>query len=147
MAVSAAPGEECLRWPASASCSPVPGRGDAAACYGSARVAIAPLRFGAGLKGKVIEALHHGVPCVTTRIGAEGLGDVSALRVEDAPDAFADAVLALASDDVAWRQASAGGREAMAQRFSPDAMAKLLQQVLETAPYPDVAARLRGLPR
>lgn len=41
--------------------------------YQQARTVVVPLRFGAGVKGKVLEALQHGVPLVTTTIGAEGL--------------------------------------------------------------------------
>src|SRR5690606_22523285 len=53
------------------------------AAYRRARLAIAPLRFGAGVKGKVLEALRHGVPCVTTTVGAQGLEAAAALRVAD----------------------------------------------------------------
>ncbi|WP_176212403.1 glycosyltransferase [Metallibacterium scheffleri] len=52
--------------------------------YAHARVAVAPLRFGGGIKGKVIEAMRHGVPCVTTSAGAQGLDGCDALAVCDA---------------------------------------------------------------
>ena len=45
--------------------------------YQRARVAVAPLRFGGGVKGKVLESLRHGLPCVTTSIGMQGLGDAA----------------------------------------------------------------------
>ena len=38
------------------------------------RVSVAPLRFGAGMKGKIVTSLSYGVPCITTTIGAEGMG-------------------------------------------------------------------------
>ena len=41
--------------------------------YSNARVNLAPLRFGAGVKGKILEGFRYGVPCVTTRVGEEGI--------------------------------------------------------------------------
>lgn len=72
---------------------------------GRARVFVAPLRFGSGIKGKVLEAMAHGLPVVTTSVGAEGLG----LRhgrdalVADSPADFADAVQRLLTDDRQWQ--------------------------------------------
>ena len=48
--------------------------------YTQSRVAIVPLRFGAGVKGKVIEALHAGVLIVTTQVGAQGLPGLESRR-------------------------------------------------------------------
>ena len=59
-----------------------------AAYYASARVAVAPLRFGAGMKGKVLEAMRYGVPCVATTFGAQGFTDAP-LRVDDGREGFA----------------------------------------------------------
>ncbi|MGC8477724.1 MAG: glycosyltransferase, partial [Acetobacteraceae bacterium] len=52
-----------------------------AGLYAAARVAVVPLRYGAGVKGKVVEAMRLGVPVVTTPIGAEGLEGADALAV------------------------------------------------------------------
>ncbi len=75
--------------------------------YDQARVAVIPLRFGAGVKLKTVDALEHGVPIVATSIGAEGLPrDVSqAFAVEDEPAAFADAVCNLLESPRAWELA------------------------------------------
>ena len=84
---------------------------DAAAVMRQARVCLAPLRFGAGLKGKLITAMQAGTPSVTTAIGAEGMhgnlpwGGV----VATAPEAFANAAINLYSDEVAWKTAQANG--------------------------------------
>ena len=76
-----------------------------AAHYQKARVAIAPLRFGAGIKGKVVEAMRFGVPIVTTPFGVQGMGDVADnLPIHSEPESFARAVLMLLHDDGAWRE-------------------------------------------
>ncbi len=93
----------------------------------------APLRFGAGMKGKVVQSLAHGVPVVTTAIGAEGIGITPASGViAESPDEFADAVLHLAHDRDVWGALS-GASVDLARQFSPLAVAPALQHVLESA--------------
>lgn len=79
---------------------------DLAAFYAERRVAIAPLRYGAGVMIKAIEAIQHGVPLVATETGASGIGGGGRGGVQvvaDAdPRAFATAVVALLTDPVAW---------------------------------------------
>lgn len=80
--------------------------------YTQSRVAVVPLRFGAGVKHKVVEALAHGVPLVTTSIGAQGLpGLEKASRIADDAAALAAHILDLLHDDALWtataRQAAA----------------------------------------
>jgi glycosyltransferase involved in cell wall biosynthesis len=96
----------------------------------AAWVSIAPLRYGAGMKGKVGEAMAAGLPVVTTSIGAEGmeLEDGVTALVADTPEAFADAVHRLCTDD------------ALHQRIS----ARALAHVRERYDLPVVAARLEA---
>jgi glycosyltransferase involved in cell wall biosynthesis len=102
-----------------------------AEAYGRARVAVVPLRCGAGVKLKVVEALHVGVPLVTTPVGAQGLpGIFRVCAVESEPDRFASAVIALLRDDAAWTLNSAAQRAFAADRFSTDAMAASLLAAL-----------------
>ena len=64
--------------------------------YNSCRISVVPLRVGAGIKGKVIEAMKFGIPVVTTTIGAEGiLGSENILCVEDNPNKMAKRLIAL----------------------------------------------------
>jgi GT2 family glycosyltransferase len=90
--------------------------------YDHARVAVVPLRFGAGVKGKVIEALYRGVPVVTTAVGGEGIpgiGNVAIIRDTDVE--IAEALKNLLLDDALWSRCSSEGqslvmREYMAER-------------------------------
>ncbi|NNE73157.1 MAG: glycosyltransferase [Acidimicrobiales bacterium] len=87
--------------------------------YDAARVCVAPLRFGAGVKGKITQALAHGVPTVATSIAVEGSGFVDGehLLVADDPATFADACVRLMADDAAWADVSAAGQAALVERF------------------------------
>jgi GT2 family glycosyltransferase len=78
---------------------------DLGGLYRQLRVAIAPLRFGAGVKLKTVEALQYGVPIVATSTGAEGLDALhgDAIAVHDDAEAFAAAVVARLRDVEVWR--------------------------------------------
>ena len=91
--------------------------------YRTARVAVVPLRFGAGVKSKVIEAMHQGLPLVTTPTGAQGLDGIEALLpVSAEPATLARDIIALMRDDVRWRTVAAAGQDYVRGRFSVDAM-------------------------
>ncbi len=91
--------------------------------YLNARVAVAPLLFGAGMKGKVVEAMRFGIPMVTTPIGAQGLVEAgSALGVFEDPSAYARDVMRLLSDDEEWRIRSAAELAYVQEHFSLAAM-------------------------
>ncbi|HEY2846602.1 MAG TPA: glycosyltransferase, partial [Pyrinomonadaceae bacterium] len=86
-----------------------------------ARVFVAPIRFGAGTKGKIGEALAAGLPVVTTSIGAEGmfLAEGENVLIADSPHDFTAAVTALCKDDELWRRISRGGLAHVESTFSP----------------------------
>ncbi len=70
------------------------------ALYNNCKLVVVPLRYGAGVKGKVIEAIYNGVPIVTTSVGAEGIPEAeSILEIYDTPSEFAEAVVNLYHDD------------------------------------------------
>ena len=99
----------------------------------SARVFVAPLRYGAGMKGKIGQAMAFGLPVVTTSLGAEGmdLQDEKDVLIADDARTFAEAVALLYRDDDLWLRLSARGLEIVAERWSPEAMAKRLEALLE----------------
>ncbi|WP_338421326.1 glycosyltransferase [Acetobacter conturbans] len=95
--------------------------------YATARVAAVPLRFGAGVKNKVLEALHYGLPLVTTPVGAEGIAGLeSAVAVADTADVFAEALVALLGDDALWRVRSDAGKALVADGYSPERFGEVL---------------------
>ncbi len=71
--------------------------------YDRVRVVIAPLTYGAGVKGKVLEAVAHGVPIVTTSIGAEGIpGAEKVAIISDNPMEFSESLINLYTDSDLW---------------------------------------------
>ncbi|MCV9929904.1 glycosyltransferase family 4 protein [Flavobacterium sp. LS1R49] len=86
------------------------------------RVVLAPIRFGAGLKGKLVEAMQSGTPSVTTTIGAEAMnGDLpwNGFIVDDAED-FAKAAVELYQDKNLWSEAQIKGIEIINARYLKD---------------------------
>ena len=91
-----------------------------------ARVCLAPLRFGAGLKGKLLDAMLYGTPGVTTSIGAEGMyGDLLTPGViADTPESFAEHSVAIYSDKIKWQHNAQRGVEIIKARYNGKAIAK-----------------------
>jgi O-antigen biosynthesis protein len=95
------------------------------------RVAVAPLRYGAGVKGKINLSMAHGQPVVATPCAVEGmhLTDGHDVLVAESADAFADAVVRLYSDEVLWASLGAAGLENVATHFSPEAARGAVRRV------------------
>ena len=85
----------------------------------NARVILAPIRFGAGIKGKLLEAMEYGTPSVTTSIGAESMhADLDWNgSIEDDPQEFADASVRLYQDEIFWKQSQQNGFSIIKQRY------------------------------
>ncbi|MFK7813116.1 MAG: glycosyltransferase, partial [Maribacter sp.] len=79
--------------------------------FQSARINLAPLQFGAGIKGKLIDAMQAGTPSITTKIGAEGMHDTLAWCGSIAEDAesFAQAAISFYQDKNNWTRAQRNG--------------------------------------
>jgi glycosyltransferase involved in cell wall biosynthesis len=106
----------------------------------AARVSVAPLRYGAGMKGKIGEALASGLPVVTTSIGAEGMTSPGrpVLLVADDPEAFADAIVRLHRDDALWSELAANGRAHVATHYGPAAVATRLEDMFSSQPMTSI---------
>ncbi len=89
---------------------------------------VAPLRFGAGIKGKVNQSLARGLPVVATTCAVEGmfLRDGDDVLVADDADAFADAIIRLASEPDLWKRLQSAGLENTRRHFSRDAARAVL---------------------
>lgn len=104
----------------------VHGRADnAAEVIKSARILLAPLRFGAGLKGKILEAMLVGTPTVTTYIGLEGIcdsnfSDVSKLDDFDNFDGFVSKAIKLYQEEIVFENAQKKGIEIIKSRFEKE---------------------------
>jgi O-antigen biosynthesis protein len=108
--------------------------------YRTSRVAVVPLRVGAGMKGKVIEALHYGIPLVTTPVGAEGLEGLGTIvPVSDDEHALAQQLCTLLRDDPQWEERSRKQMGYMEGRFSVQAMEQALRLGLAAEPIRDRA--------
>jgi glycosyltransferase involved in cell wall biosynthesis len=84
------------------------------------RLTIAPLRFGAGTKGKIVTSLAAGVPCVASPVAVEGMGltDRLHVRVGRTPETFADAVIEVHEQEDVWTALSDAGLEFALENFS-----------------------------
>lgn len=116
--------------------------------FQEARLMVAPLRYGAGMKGKIVQSLAHGLPVVTTPIGAEGIGLVDGVNaaIADDPQSLANRILRAYNDETEWSHLAAKSSET-AQQFSPSAVRPHLETALEAAleQHVDVGLDL-GLP-
>ncbi len=108
----------------------------------AARVCLAPIKFGAGLKGKFIEAMRCGTPAVTTSIGAEGIPGELPWNgaIEDDNEAFANAAADLYQKENAWKQAQENGFRIINTRFSKRAFEAAFLEEIE-----DVQSNLEKL--
>jgi O-antigen biosynthesis protein len=105
---------------------------DLTALMNHCRISVAPLRFGAGVKGKVNMAMSYGLPVVVTPIAAEGMHLVDgydALIAGSAAD-FVDAVWRAYQDEALWMQLSDHGLENVQQHFSPEIARDTLRKAL-----------------
>lgn len=95
--------------------------------YNSCRIVVVPLRFGAGVKGKVVEAIHYEVPVVTTTIGAEGLAETEdVLVVCDEASEFANKVINLYSNQTEWQSRSLTSGDYVRKFFTVKAAQEIL---------------------
>jgi len=98
------------------------------------RLFISYLRYGAGMKGKLGQALSLGLPVVTTNIGAEGMGLIEGetALIADEAEQFAQAVCRLYEDEVLWQKLAQQGRDFIEQRYGETAISQQLKWLFFT---------------
>jgi len=96
--------------------------------YLTHRIVVVPLLVGGGIKGKVVEALHKGLPIVTTPIGAEGIPLAETAMLVSPPDEIAANLIALYPDTVRLAHLARAGGRIIAGHFSPLALAEAFAQ-------------------
>ncbi|MBS0570055.1 MAG: glycosyltransferase [Proteobacteria bacterium] len=105
---------------------------DIAPFMDSCRLALAPLRYGAGVKGKINMAMSHGLPVVATTPAAEGMHARNGvdLLVADSPEGFAAAIVRAYADAALWTKLSDNGLANVREHFSFDAARVALAGIL-----------------
>jgi glycosyltransferase involved in cell wall biosynthesis len=93
--------------------------GDASQIMRQARVCLAPLQFGAGLKGKLLEAMQNGTPSVTTWIGAEGIANEKDWPgfIANTPEMIAQAAAQLYNEVETWQESQKKGFDCLNSEF------------------------------
>ena len=107
--------------------------------YDACRLSVAPLRFGAGVKGKVLLSLGYGVPVVGTSVAAEGsyLEDGVNMRIADTPEGLARAIVEVYTQPALWQRLSENGLATIERRFSWAAARRQLQALLTLSLNPE----------
>lgn len=107
--------------------------------FENARVFVAPLRYGAGVKGKIGQALEFKLPVVTTEIGAEGMSledRKTALISDENPQNFADKILELYNDEYLWQTLHENSLQPLS-KFSIETQEENIKKMLEYLGFKD----------
>ena len=99
--------------------------------FDSVKLSVAPLRFGAGVKGKINQSMAFGVPVVATSLAVEGmeLKDRENILVADEPEDFAEALIELYESEELWNRISENGVQKTRALYSNDAARKKLESL------------------
>ncbi|WP_445736905.1 glycosyltransferase family 4 protein [Mariniflexile sp.] len=98
-----------------------------------AKICLATVRFGAGLKGKLADAMQNGTPCIMTSIASEGIfGNLDTNGfIEDGPKAFANKAVQLYQDEKLWNEKQQNGFQIINQRFSKKEFQQKFASIIE----------------
>jgi GT2 family glycosyltransferase/glycosyltransferase involved in cell wall biosynthesis len=103
--------------------------------FNQVRALVAPLQWGAGVKGKVTQSLAHGIPVITTPIGAEGLQmtDGSNVIIANTNEEFSAAAIRICQDDDLWSRISTNGTKLAREEFSIDRVNATVSKLMHDA--------------
>ena len=100
--------------------------------YNSCKISIVPLRFGAGVKGKIVEAAYYQIPVVTTSIGEEGIdSSIGAFKVEDDPDKMAELIIDLYNDIDTLLKMSDNGKKLIEKYYTQKSAIEVLSKDID----------------
>jgi glycosyltransferase involved in cell wall biosynthesis len=117
---------------------------DLSAIFDRVRLTVAPLRYGAGVKSKVLASLGAGVPCVMSPIAAEGIALPPLLSglVGTTPAALAERIIRLHTDTAANRAAAKAGLALIEESFAEAQVQAALKAAVEASPRPGQIVQL-----
>jgi glycosyltransferase involved in cell wall biosynthesis len=98
----------------------------------TSRISLAPLLYGAGAKGKVLQALSLGIPVIGTKVAAEGVGliDGFTITIAEEPKYFAKSIVDLYSNQKRWESLQDNGMTFVKSEHSPEGLIKLFDEIL-----------------
>lgn len=101
--------------------------------FDNIRLSVAPLRYGAGIKGKIVSSLSFGVPCIATPIAAEGMGleHGKEILIADTEIKFAEYVIKAYQDRELWYLLSNNGIKAVREKYSIESARKKWEEIFE----------------
>jgi glycosyltransferase involved in cell wall biosynthesis len=110
------------------------------------RISVAPLRYGSGIKGKLVRSLAFGLPAVASSIGVEGMGleHEKNVLVADDPRAFAAQVVRLYQDRTLWDRLQEGGYAFVQEKYSRERGREICKRIMDTADQTWLARRRSG---
>lgn len=95
------------------------------------RIFLSPLRFGAGLKGKIVMSMAHGLPVVTTPIGAEGFLSDEIMIVRENAEEIIDAAAEIYTNEKLWKKIQENALEYVKDNFSKSKAQEILKEICE----------------
>lgn len=98
------------------------------------KLTLAPLRYGAGIKGKIGSSLSYGVPCIATKVAAEGMGLENGKNILMSSDenSFVENLVASYNDNNKWNELSEKGLEFVEENYSTEATKKKLLALMNS---------------
>ena len=101
--------------------------------YLSSKISLAPLRFGAGVKGKVVESMYYGLPIISTDFGVEGLkeGFEDFITIRNNEKDFANAVLDFYNDNNVLEEFSVASIKYSKENFSFETVANIIKNIIK----------------
>jgi len=105
---------------------------DVSSFFLSHKVFVAPLRYGAGMKGKIGQSLEYGLPIVSTTVGAEGMGLIhsKSVLIADTADGFAEQIVQLYTSERLWNKLASASQQALTP-YTPEYVQVQLAKVME----------------